>query len=167
MGRGDDDRGRPAVRKPTLAGAVTRALAGTALAWAIRPILGLLAIALAVGLFAAWGLVLVAFGLIAGALGLTSSGSVATPVILGVLIVSAVLMVPPTRWAVRNLLRAEGTLERTADRLPTGQSATASGVGAAPPRAARITPAELAALDARLAKVPSDAGQGAAEQPDR
>ena len=77
MGRDQRDRERSAVRNPTLAGAVARALAGTALAWAIRPVLGLLAIAVAVGLFAAWGIAIVAIGLIAGALGLTSGGAVA------------------------------------------------------------------------------------------
>ena len=33
------------------------------------------------------------------------------------LVVSAVILVVPTRWAVRNLLRVERTLDETVDRL--------------------------------------------------
>jgi len=162
--RGPGERGgRPSVRRdPTLADAVARRLAGTVLAWATRPILAAVVLAMVVGLFAAWGGVLVAIALIAGAFGLTttadgSTAASATPVIIVALIVSGVIMVIPTRWAARNLLRTERRLNDATDRVLGDSSLDPGPVAATWTKPPPMTPAELAELDTRLAP-PSAAG---------
>ena len=164
------DHGRSSGRDQTLADVVARRLARLGLAWATRPILAVLVLVFAVGLFAAWGLLLIVIAWIGGLLGVLPSGgsdgsaaSGSTAFLVVALVVSALILVVPTRWAVRNLLRVERTLDETVDRL-----AIPTTVGPSPTVERRpTTAAELAALDARLAPAGSVQRERLPEQPDR
>jgi hypothetical protein len=164
------DQGRSKRPDPTLADVLVRRLAQLGLAWATRPILGFLVLVVAVGLFAAWGLLLIIIAWIGGLLGLIPTGgsdgsaaSGSTAFLVVALVASGVILFIPTRWAARNLRRVERTLDETVDRLAIPTSVGASSTVERRP----TTAAELAALDARLAPAASDAGQGVAEKPDR
>lgn len=159
------DRARLARGEPRLADLVARRLAGTALAWATRPILGALAIVVIVALFVAWFVILAVFGMIAGALGLTAAAGGGAVVVVG-LVVSSVALALPVRRTIRNLLRAERRLVDTAETLAIGTTVD-RGITASATRPAPLTSADLRALDARLAAPPSVDREGVPEQPDR
>lgn len=157
----DPRDGRSTRRGPTLADAVARQLARTGLIWATPWIVGALGLVVAIGLFGAWGFLLVAIAWVGGLLGLTT-GSMATPFVIGAIVVSGAILFRPMRWAARNLLRAERAVDATVDRLTIPTT-----VDRAVAERHVTTPAELAALDARLAPPRSASGESAIEEPER
>lgn len=140
---------RDARRDPTLADVLARRLAQIGLIWAVTPILTVLFIGVALALFAAWGLLIVVMAWVGGLVGLTTGGA-AGPFVLGALVVSGVILFRPTLWTVRNLRRVEGSLDARIDALAIPTTVEPGAVVEHRP----ITPAELAALDARLAPPP-------------
>jgi hypothetical protein len=164
MAQDASDPGRSG-RGPTLGDVIARRLAGSMLEWAITPILAMLTIGIAAGLFMAWIVIFVVYAQVMIALGfpMGTSGSGALVLVIGFL-VSLIILFRPVRWVVRNLLGAQRRLYATADRL-----APPTAVGPSTTVAARhaTTTDELRAIDARLAPSPpaSAAGQGPGEQP--
>jgi hypothetical protein len=85
------------------------------------------------------------------------------PFVLGDIVVSGLILFVPTRLAVRNLLRAERSMDLRIDRLGTPAIVVPETIA----EHHATTPAELAALDARLARPRSARGESAIEEPER
>ena len=153
---------RPVRHELTVRDAIARQLARLGLIWATPWILGAVALVIVIGLFAAWGALLIAIVWVGGLLGLTT-GSQATPFVIGAIVSSGLILFRPLRWAARNLLRVERAVDATVDRLAMPTALDPGTVVERHP----TTPAALAALDARLASPPSDARKGLPEEPDR
>ena len=167
MAREGRDTGSADRPDPTLRGVVADRLLGAAIGAASRPILGALMLGAAVGLFLAWFLVFAILGLIVIALGWARTDGTGTPVMVAVLVISVLILLRPARWVARKLVRVQGGLDDTAERLAAVPPSLDPGALAAALGRAKISPTDLRALDARHGPPPTSApGQTDPEQPE-